>query len=344
MGVQFSNNAEGTFAAGITDSDTAITLEAGDGALFPAASVSGGTYFYATLIKDTGAREIVKVTEHTGGTDVFTVIIRAQDDTSAIAFSTAEKCELRFPKIILVEFRDDIATNTSDLVDYETSNDIAVAALESKDTADEQVLYAPTGLVMYIYNAAADIPVGWSAHSGPADCLLAIVGGSEAYDVEGGNLVGSWVATNHTHTGPSHVHTGPSHTHTGPNHTHTGPSHVHTMGAHTHRWSWAGRYSYNQNGTTHTFINGGLKQIGLVHQVTSADPYLDPNEDLWTSPVDPGDTNLGGTAATGAGGTGATGADGTSNTGSSGTANTGGARAPSTDRPYSAAGLLIERD
>jgi hypothetical protein len=350
MGIEFSNNAEGTLAAGITDSDTALTLEAGDGALFPAASVSGGTYFYATLIKETGAREVVKVTEHTGGTDVFTTIVRAQDDSSAIAFSTSEKCELRFPKIILAEFRDDIATNTSDLTDYETSNDIAVAALEAKDTADEQVLYAPTGLTIYIYNAAEDIPAGWSVKSGPADCLLAIAGGSQAYNVAGENLAGSWVATNHAHTGPSHVHTMGTHTHTGPSHTHTGPSHTHIGGSHTHQWydyigsalvdSWTSngsskaRWGANRIGTT----------VGPMAAVSNAENQSVDTKDMYTKLASAGTTGAGGTGATGASGTGVTAATDPGDTNAAGTEDTGTARAPSTDRPYAAVGLLIERD
>ena len=42
------------------------------------------------------------------------------------------------------------------------------------------------------------------------DRVLAVKGGSQAYNVNGGTLAGSY---SHTHTGPSHTHTGPSHAH-----------------------------------------------------------------------------------------------------------------------------------
>jgi hypothetical protein len=240
MGIQFTNNAEGTLADGITDSATALTLEAGDGILFPAASVAGSTYFYATLIKNTGAREIIKVTEHVGGEDTFTVIVRAQDDTGAIAFSTAEKCEVRFPKIILEEFRDDIESNLTAI----ESNDSDISDVESKATADEQVLYGPTGLVIFMYNPADEVPDGWSVYDTVGDCLLALIdqdSGGLQYDVAGGtgSEIGAWAPTEHVHTGPEHTHVAQAHTHTSPVHTHTTtplalseaemPSHSHSM-------------------------------------------------------------------------------------------------------------------
>jgi hypothetical protein len=318
MGIKFTNNAEGELAAGISDSATSLTLTAGDGSLFPAAG--GGDYFYATLISAAGVREVIKVTAHTGGTDVFTTIIRGQDDSDPAAFSTSDKCELRFPKIILEEFRDDIAANLAAI----GTNDTDIAALQARDTADEQVLYAPTGLTMYIYNPAAEIPTGWSAKSGPADCLLAIAGGGQAYDVAGENLAGSWTPTGHKHTGPSHTHTGPSHTHTGPSHAHTTPSHalsIAEMPAHTH--------------TIGLTINRSSTVAGSLMPSNQATGMSTGSAGSGSAHAH-GNTGAGGTGATGAGGTGATGSDGTGNTSTVG--------APSTDRPYAAIGLLIERD
>ncbi len=56
-------------------------------------------------------------------------------------------------------------------------------------------------------------PTGWTIDATPADALLAVKGGSQAYNANGGTQAGTWTQPNHTHTGPSHTHTGPSHTH-----------------------------------------------------------------------------------------------------------------------------------
>ena len=90
----FANNAKSTLAAGITDVATSLSVAAGHGARFP--SPSGGDWFLATLVDTSGNIEIVKVTART--TDAFTTIVRAQEGTTAIAFASASKCELRVTK------------------------------------------------------------------------------------------------------------------------------------------------------------------------------------------------------------------------------------------------------
>jgi hypothetical protein len=343
MGILFTNNAEGTLTAGVGSGDTTdMDLTAGDGVLFPTVVLGAGNYFYATLVDSSGNREIVQITEHQAGTDVFQTFVRAQDDTDAIGFSIGDKVQLRLPKVILAEFRDDIATNISDLTDYETSNDIDIAAIQAKSTADEQVLYAPSGLTMFIYNPAGEIPTGWSAKSGPADCLLAIAGGAQDYNVAGENLAGSWTPTVHAHTGPSHVHTMNTHVHTMPTHLHTTPSHalsVAEMPAHSHLsgsiiYPYTEQFSmYGRTAATATYG----KVMANLDRYSRSDGYQWPSQSIGsgaahahgnTGATDPGDTN-----ATDPG-----------DTNASGTANTGTGSAPSTDRPYAAVGLLIERD
>ena len=88
---QFTNNAATTLASGILAGATSLTVATGTGALFPA--LSGSNFFYCTLQNTAGTTiEIVKVTARS--TDTFT-IVRAQEGTSASAFSTGDKCELR---------------------------------------------------------------------------------------------------------------------------------------------------------------------------------------------------------------------------------------------------------
>ena len=99
MGIKVANNAFGVLNAGITDSDTTIVLKSGEGARFP--SLTAGDYFYATLIDTSNNLEIVKVTARS--TDTMTVV-RAQDGTSARAYSTNDRFELRPTAALFDEF------------------------------------------------------------------------------------------------------------------------------------------------------------------------------------------------------------------------------------------------
>lgn len=90
MTVKFTNNASGTLASSITTASTTLTLTTGQGSLFP--SLASGEYFYATLVDSSNNIEIVKVTAR--ATDVLTAV-RAQDNTTAKAFTSGAKLELR---------------------------------------------------------------------------------------------------------------------------------------------------------------------------------------------------------------------------------------------------------
>ena len=79
----FVNNAFSTLASGIGTGDTSLTVDSGDGALFP--SPTGADYFYATLIDTANNLEIVKCTARS--TDTLT-ITRAQEGTTATAYSS----------------------------------------------------------------------------------------------------------------------------------------------------------------------------------------------------------------------------------------------------------------
>lgn len=124
MSVYFANNAFAKLQANITNVQTNITVQAGQGQLFP--YVTGGTnYFYVTLVDSSANREIVKVTDHQAGSpDAFTVT-RAQDGTSGQAFSAGDIFELRFVAASLTDLQsqldalDDGATST--LAEVETA-------------------------------------------------------------------------------------------------------------------------------------------------------------------------------------------------------------------------------
>jgi hypothetical protein len=91
MSVLFTNNATTTLASGINSSATSLTVATGTGALFP--TITGTDYTMCTLQNTAGTTtEIVKVTARS--TDTFT-IVRAQEGTTASAFSAGDKFELR---------------------------------------------------------------------------------------------------------------------------------------------------------------------------------------------------------------------------------------------------------
>lgn len=91
---QFTNNAASTLAANIGPAALSLTVNTGDGALFP--TLTGAQFFLATLNKVTSgieyAFEVVKVTAVAG--DIFT-IVRAQEGTTALSFLTGDRVSLR---------------------------------------------------------------------------------------------------------------------------------------------------------------------------------------------------------------------------------------------------------
>lgn len=98
MGLKVTNNAFGTLNASINSSATTIVLVAGQGARFP--TLSAGDYFYATLIDTSNNLEIVKVTARS--TDTLTVV-RGQDNTTARAYATNDRFELRPTAVMFTE-------------------------------------------------------------------------------------------------------------------------------------------------------------------------------------------------------------------------------------------------
>lgn len=338
MGVKFKNNAESTLDGNINGSVTTFDVAVGEGNNFPIVTAGATDYFYVTIVDVSGNREIVKVTEHQSG-DTFQTVERGADDTSGTSFVTGDKVQLRLPKIVLEAFRDDIVSNTADIA----TNTAAIAA-------NALLLLAPSGLKMWFYENTP--PTGWTIDSGPADSLLAVKGGAQDYNDTGGQVLGSWTPTTHTHTGPSHTHTGPSHTHTMGTHTHTMGTHVHSMPSHVHQWydyrgATADDYTYNSGGSAVAITgtnNSGYDKI-MVHSGTVGGSVVAKMDiDAYTTSVDPGNTNATDPGDTNATDPGDTNAGGTGATGASGTAATGSGSAPSTDRPYAAVGCIGTKD
>jgi len=109
MSIKFSNNASATLKAGVSTSATSMTLTTGQGSLFPV--LAAGDISYATLANTANQLEIVRVTARSG--DVLTVV-RAQENTLAIAFTAGDKVELRVTAAGLKTIQDEAnAANTT---------------------------------------------------------------------------------------------------------------------------------------------------------------------------------------------------------------------------------------
>ena len=128
--IQFTNNAATLLASSITSIATSLTVSTATGSLFP--TLAGGQYFYCTLTNAAATViEIVKVTARS--TDTFT-IVRAQDGTTASAFSAGEKVELRLVAAELQNFPQLDSTNTFAAVQTFTSTPVFSAGITSTAT------------------------------------------------------------------------------------------------------------------------------------------------------------------------------------------------------------------
>ena len=101
MAVTFSNKFSTTLPSGINNSVTSLSIASATG--FP--SLSGGKHTYVTLDNGDGTTvEVVKVTGISGTT---LTVTRGQDSTSAAAFSSGAKVELRVTAAILQDVKDE---------------------------------------------------------------------------------------------------------------------------------------------------------------------------------------------------------------------------------------------
>jgi len=141
---------------------------------------------------------------------------------------------------------------------------------------------------MWVYvNAAGD---GWVVDTGVTDTILAIKGGSDAYNVAGGAAGGTWTQPNHTHDGGTHTHG------------------MTAIGSHNHKW-----YN-NKSGDDETYDSGGSGQT-IAGEAKSDPNYHIPvsqadgygAEDSYTSnATSTGTTDTDGVVATAGGATAAT--------------------------------------
>ena len=138
MGLLFKNNAETTLSGGINDSVTTISVASA--AVFP--TPDANNVFFATLDDGTNV-ETVKVT---GISSNDLTVVREQDNTSAAAFSTGTKIELRLNAKVL-----DMGTASLTDLDGDTKIQLEESADEDKIRFDtggtERVIIDSTGKV-----------------------------------------------------------------------------------------------------------------------------------------------------------------------------------------------------
>jgi len=168
----FTNNAATTLASSINSSVTSLTVAASTGGLFP--NPTAGQYFYATLQNTTGTTiEIVKVTARS--TDTFT-IVRAQDNTTASAFTAGDKVELRATAADLNNFGQLDSTNTWALAQTFSSPIAATSGGTAQSTYT-------TGDIIYASgtNTLSKLAIGTAGQA------LTVSGGVPAWAAAGGS-------------------------------------------------------------------------------------------------------------------------------------------------------------
>lgn len=107
MSALFKNNATALLAASISTSGTTLVLAAGTGIKFPV--LTGSDFFYGTIYDSAGNYEIVKVTAR--ASDSLT-IVRAQEGTTALAFSSGNAFAQRLTAAGLNDFAQKSVDNT----------------------------------------------------------------------------------------------------------------------------------------------------------------------------------------------------------------------------------------
>lgn len=207
-----ANDVWATVANAVLATDTTLTLTTGQGARFPA--LTGGNWFYVTILDANGNKERCKCTNVTG--DVLTVT-RAVDGSKALAFVALSRVEMHWIAAII----DDLQTQ------------IVAAAVAKLNQ------YFPPNITTIFSGALTAIPAGWQLCDGtngtPDLSSQFVIGAGNLYAVgaTGGSLtqtltLANLPAHNHTLTDPTHNH---GITQTPHSHTINDPSHNHIIAA-----------------------------------------------------------------------------------------------------------------
>ena len=172
MAVVFSNNGKTTLAANVSSSATSISVA--DGSVFP--SLGSGEVFFCTFDDGTN-NEIVKVTAISSNT---LTVVRAQESTTARAFSAGDAAELRLTAGILSLF-----TQTGSSIDDEIESYLDANGLTFPDDVrakfgagnDLQILH--NGNDSFITNYTSDLYITNTADD--SDIIFRSDDGSGSY-------------------------------------------------------------------------------------------------------------------------------------------------------------------
>ena len=113
MGIVFKNNAKTTLASSLSSSATSATVT--DGSVFP--SLSAGEFFLITF-DDGSNNEICKCTARSSNT---LTIVRAQESTTARAFSSGDAAEGRVTAGVLEQIQENIASKSANQTVFNTT-------------------------------------------------------------------------------------------------------------------------------------------------------------------------------------------------------------------------------
>jgi hypothetical protein len=165
----YTNNASTTLASNIASGATSLTVAAGEGALFP--NPTGGDTFTMT-IEQGATREIVSVTARS--TDTFT-ITRAQEGTSASAFTAGATIELRFTAASATAWEAALGAGGNTFSTIAVSGQSNVVADSANDTL---TLAAGTGITLTTDASTDTVTIAASGGGGDAFTTIAVSGQS----------------------------------------------------------------------------------------------------------------------------------------------------------------------
>lgn len=157
MPQKFKDDGRAHLQANISPSATSITVEAGLADRFPIANTPDWSapvdWFKCALIDSSGNREVVKVGLRSAGSGVLSNVLRAQDGTTALAFTVGSLC---IHAIMAADIENALAGSFASLVALAT---LTVGTKIIQQGVEGRVV--PVGGIIPWSGASNAIPTGW---------------------------------------------------------------------------------------------------------------------------------------------------------------------------------------